>query len=177
MDRRWLWWLLLPLGVIVVAIVAPFVHSGTGQAAAGPGSSTGQRETIVPLADDRGNAASLTQYRGRVVVLNLWASWCPPCRAEMPELQQFFVQNAARGVVVIGVNEGESAGRASEFARSLGITFPIWIDDEQRYGRVYAALGLPTTVVIDRAGIVVRGFDGPVTPADLQTAVAGIPAR
>jgi peroxiredoxin len=95
----------------------------------------------------------------------------------MPELQRFFVQNAARGVVVIGVNEGESAERASEFARSLGITFPIWIDDEQRYGRVYAALGLPTTVVIDRAGTVVRGFDGPVTPSDLQTVVAKIPAH
>jgi thiol-disulfide isomerase/thioredoxin len=177
LDRRWLWWLLLPLVGIVVAIVAPFVHSGAAQSTAGPASSTGQRETIVQLTDDRGSAASLTRYRGRVVVLNLWASWCPPCRAEMPELQRFFVQNAARGVVVIGVNEGESAERASEFAHSLGITFPIWIDDEQRYGRVYAALGLPTTIVIDRAGIVVRGFDGPVTPSDLQTVVAKIPAH
>jgi peroxiredoxin len=172
-----LWWLLLALAGIVVAIVAPFVHGGAGQSAAGPASLTGQRETIVALTDDRGSTVSLAQYRGRAIVLNLWASWCPPCRAEMPELQQFFMRNAQRGVVVIGVNEGESAQRASEFARSLGITFPIWIDDDQRYGRTYAALGLPTTIVIDRAGVVVRGFDGPVTPSDLQTVVDKLPQR
>jgi thiol-disulfide isomerase/thioredoxin len=114
----------------------------------------------------------LARYKGRIVVMNLWASWCPPCRAEMPELQQFYAQNVARGVEVVGVNEGESAQVAAAFARSLGISFPIWIDDEQRYGRVYAALGLPTTIVIDRDGTVLRGFDGPVTLPDLQAAVS-----
>jgi thiol-disulfide isomerase/thioredoxin len=167
----------LPLAAIVVVIVAPFVHSDTAQPAAGPNSLAGQRETVVPLTDDRGSPASLAQYRGRIVVLNLWASWCPPCRAEMPELQQFYAQNAARGVVVIGVNQGESSQRAAAFARSLDITFPIWIDEEQRYGRVYAALGLPTTIVIDRDGIVARGFDGPVTLADLAAAMQRISAH
>jgi thiol-disulfide isomerase/thioredoxin len=177
LDRRWLWWLLLPLAVVVVAIVAPFVHSSSIQSTAGPGSLAGQRESIVPLSDDRGAAVSLARYRGRVVVLNLWASWCPPCREEMPELQQFYTQNVARGVVVVGVNEGESAQRAAQFARSLGITFPIWVDEGQQYGRIYAALGLPTTILIDRTGTVVRGFDGPVTLSDLHASVERISTR
>ncbi|HEY1428599.1 MAG TPA: redoxin domain-containing protein [Candidatus Tumulicola sp.] len=173
MSRRWLWISIVAALLVAGAIVAPFVHSG-GKGANGPAALAGQPATVVALLDDRGAPVSLTQYRGRIVVMNLWASWCPPCRAEMPELQRFFERNAARGVVVVGVNEGESAQRASAFATSLGISFPIWIDDEQRYGRAYAALGLPTTIVIDRKGTVVRGFDGPVAFGDLQSALAQI---
>jgi len=90
----------------------------------------------------------------------------------MPDLQRLASQYAARGIAVVGVNEGESAQRASAFADSLGIRFPIWIDGAQRYGRTYAALGLPTTVILDRRGVVVRGFDGALTFAQMQTAVA-----
>jgi thiol-disulfide isomerase/thioredoxin len=173
MNQRWLWWLLVPVVAIAVSIVAPFVRpSGSGLGPAGPTALSGQPETVVALSDDFGRPVSLERYKGRIVVMNLWASWCPPCRAEMPELQQFYAQNVAHGVAVIGVNEGESAQRAASFARSLGISFPIWIDEEQRYGRVYAALGLPTTIVIDRDGTVLRGFDGPVTLPDLQAAVS-----
>jgi cytochrome c biogenesis protein CcmG, thiol:disulfide interchange protein DsbE len=173
MNQRWLWWLIVPVAAIAVLIVAPFVRSsGGGQGATGPTALSGQPETVVALSDDFGRPVSLERYKGRIVVMNLWASWCPPCRAEMPELQQFYAQNVARGVAVIGVNEGESAQRAAAFARSLGISFPIWIDEDQRYGRVYAALGLPTTIVIDRDGTVLRGFDGPVTLPDLQAAVS-----
>lgn len=173
MNQRWLWWLVVPVAAIAVLIVAPFVRSSGGaQGPAGPTALSGQPETVLALADDFGKPVSLERYKGRIVVLNLWASWCPPCRAEMPELQQFYSQNVARGVTVVGVNEGESAQRAASFARSLGISFPIWIDEDQRYGRVYAALGLPTTIVIDRDGTVVRGFDGPVTLPDLQAAVS-----
>jgi cytochrome c biogenesis protein CcmG, thiol:disulfide interchange protein DsbE len=170
-NRRWLWWLLVPIVAIAAWIVAPFVRTA-GPGAAGPTALAGQPETVLALTDDRGLPVSLAGYRGQIVVMNLWASWCPPCRAEMPELEQFYTRNAARGVAVIGVNQGESSQRAAAFARSLGISFPIWIDEDQRYGRIYAALGLPTTVAIDRDGTVMSGFDGPVTTADLQRLVA-----
>lgn len=133
----------------------------------------GQRAADFPLRDDAGATVSLAQLRGSVVVVNLWASWCPPCRAEMPELQRFADAYRARGVVVVGVNQGESAQRASAFARSLQIRFPIWLDQRQEYGRAYTALGLPTTVVVGRDGTIVRGFDGPLTFDELRAAVTG----
>lgn len=133
----------------------------------------GQRAADFPLRDDAGATVSLAQLRGSVVVVNLWASWCPPCRAEMPELQRFADAYRARGVVVVGVNQGESTQRASAFARSLQIRFPIWLDQRQEYGRAYTALGLPTTVVVGRDGTIVRGFDGPLTFDELRAAVTG----
>lgn len=132
----------------------------------------GQGAPVFALRDDNGNVVSLDQYHGKIVVMNLWASWCPPCRAEMPDLQTVAREFAKDGVVVIGVNQGESAQRAATFAHSLDIAFPIWVDDTQRYGRVYAALGLPTTVVIDRRGVVESGFDGPLTIQQMRTTLA-----
>ncbi len=118
-----------------------------------------------------GKADSLSRYRGHVVLLNLWASWCPPCRAEMPDLQRLYAADKSRKLVVLGVNQGESRERARMFARSLGIAFPILLDDQQEYGRVYGALGLPTTVVIDSSGVVKQTFDGALTYAQMKAAV------
>jgi thiol-disulfide isomerase/thioredoxin len=165
-------WILLAAGVVVVALIlVPLFRTGTSTQA-GPASLAGQAAPVYAIEDDRGARASLLAYRGRVVVMNLWASWCPPCREEMPDLQRLQDAFAKNGVVVVGVDQGESASRASAFAQSLHIAYPIWVDSEQRYGRVYAALGLPTTVVINRQGVVVRGFDGPLTYDQMRSAVA-----
>lgn len=104
-------------------------------------------------------------------MMNLWATWCPPCRAEMPDLQRLATRYAGAGLSIVGVNQGESPERARAFADSLRIGFPIWIDADQRYGRAYGALGLPTTVVLDRRGVVVRGFDGALTFEQMRSAV------
>lgn len=136
----------------------------------------GQPAPVFLLADDAGKRVSLAQYRGQVVVMNLWATWCPPCRAEMPDLQRLADAYRARGLVVVGVDEGESAERARAFADALRIGYPIWIDDQQRYGRVYTALGMPTTVVVGRDGNVVRGFDGALAYPQMQAAVADLVA-
>lgn len=157
--------------VIAAVIVIPFFRSDSTRPA-GPAGLAGSTAPVYAMHTDTGAATSLAAYRGKIVVMNLWASWCPPCRAEMPDLERLETQYAARGVIVVGVNQGESAARAAAFATSLGITFPIWIDDQQQYGRVYAALGLPTTVVIGRDGVVVRGFDGALTLDQMRAAVA-----
>jgi peroxiredoxin len=90
----------------------------------------------------------------------------------MPDLQRLANAYAGSDIAIVGVNEGESPQRARDFADSLGIHFPIWIDAAQRYGRTYAALGLPTTIVINRRGVVVRGFDGPLTFTEMESAIA-----
>jgi thiol-disulfide isomerase/thioredoxin len=131
---------------------------------------SGTTAPVFDLRDDRGAPATLAQYRGKIVVMNLWASWCPPCRAEMPDLERLAKTHPSK-LVIVGVNEGESPERAQTFAKSLGITFPIWIDGEQRYGRVYGALGMPTTVIVGSSGTIVRGFDGALTFDQMQAAV------
>ncbi len=157
------------LAIALIVLVPLFRNSSPH--ASGPSGLAGTTAPVFSLGDDRGATVSLAQYRGKLVVMNLWASWCPPCRAEMPDLQRLSSAYAARGVQVVGVNEGEAAQRASAFAASLGIHFPIWLDADQRYGRLYAALGLPTTVVIGRSGVVLKGFDGPLTFDQMQAAV------
>jgi peroxiredoxin len=173
---RYIVWLVAAAALgIAVFVLEPFFVSQTTRPG-GPEGLVGESAPIFDLRDDRGVPVSLDRYRGRVVLMNLWASWCPPCRAEMPDLQRLATARAASGIAIIGVNEGESPQRARAFADSLGIRFPIWIDAAQRYGRTFAALGLPTTVIIDRRGIVVRGFDGALTFAQMESAVAATAA-
>jgi peroxiredoxin len=156
--------------IALIVLVPLFLRSG-GARPSGPAGLVGTTAPVFTLRDDRGRPVSLLEYRGKLVVMNLWASWCPPCRAEMPDLERLAQRYGKRGVVVIGVNQGESAQQARAFAGSLGITFPIWVDQDQRYGRVYAALGLPTSVIIGRNGVVLRGFDGAMTFEQMRAAL------
>ena len=173
MNLRIRWLLIVAATAIALLIFVPLFRA-QGPSVSGPAGMVGQSAPVFVLRDDRGAGASLAQFRGKIVVMNLWASWCPPCRAEMPDLQTVAREYAKDGVVVVGVNQGESASRAAAFARSLDIAFPIWTDDAQEYGRGYAALGLPTTVVIDRRGVVERGFDGPLTIEQMRSAIGQI---
>jgi peroxiredoxin len=170
--KRIVWWL---AGVaMAIAGVLLYDYFGGGSAAVGPASLAGHSAPSFTVSDLGGRPTALADFRGRVVVLNLWASWCPPCRAEMPDLERLYRTYRARNVVVLGVDQGEAAARASSFAHSLGITYTILVDEAQSYGRVYKALGLPTTFIIDRDGTVVRGFDGPLTYDQMRAAVAPV---
>ena len=176
MSRRIFWIVASLAGALAaVAIVVPFFLAPSSRPA-GPAGFAGEAAPVFPLQSDAGEKVSLSQLRGRVVVLNLWATWCPPCRAEMPELQRLAAAERGQGVAVIGVNQGESADTARAFARSLQIHYPIWMDDRQQYGRAFTALGLPTTVVVGRDGIVVRGYDGALTYDQLRAAISGLTA-
>jgi peroxiredoxin len=171
---RYVVWSIAALALVVAIIVLEPLFVSQKASPGGPSSLIGEAAPVFALQDDRGRTVSLDRYRGRIVVMNLWASWCPPCRAEMPDLQRLANSYAGGTIAIVGINEGESAQRARSFAESLQIRFPIWIDASQRYGRIYAALGLPTTVIVDRHGSVVRGFDGPLTFDQMRSAVAGM---
>lgn len=159
------------IGAAVLIAVLVSIYLRPHSSGVGPQSLGGQPAVSYAAQDTSGRSQSLAQFRGKIVVLNFWASWCPPCRAEMPDLERLYAADRNRGVVVVGIDEGESAQHAAAFARSLGIGYPIWIDADQQYGRAYASLGLPASVVIDRTGTIVRGFDGPVSMQELQQTV------
>jgi cytochrome c biogenesis protein CcmG, thiol:disulfide interchange protein DsbE len=101
-----------------------------------------------------GNPIRLSDLRGQAVILNLWASWCPPCKAEMPALQNVHEQYAADGLVVLGVNMTyqDSAVSAVQFLEDGGLTFPVVMDVDGSVGRRYLMRALPTTFFIERSG-------------------------
>ena len=158
-------------GAVIIAVVLAVYFRGGGSQAAGPAALQGKVGPSFSVPSLNGNPSALDAYRGRVVVMNLWASWCPPCRAEMPDLQRLYQVYKTRNLVVLGVDQGESAQRVGQFAQSLGIHYPILLDQQQQYGRVYAALGLPTTILVNRDGVVVHGFDGPLSYQQMVAAV------
>jgi peroxiredoxin len=165
---------LFVFGGIAIVVIVFAAYAATGMrsgAAGGPAMLAGAPAQSFPAKRLDGSQDALDKYRGRVVLLNLWASWCVPCRQEMPDLQRLYVTEAGRGLVVLGVDQGESAEAAGAFARAHGVTFPILLDQDQRYGRAYAAVGLPTSVIVDRSGHIVRGIDGMLTLADMHAAI------
>ncbi len=109
-----------------------------------------------------GRSVRLSDYRGKSVVLNFWATWCGPCRAEMPVFQQAYEQDGGRSLVILAVDYRESDEVVLAFQRDFGLTFPLVMDREGDVRAQYGAQGLPATFFIDRDGIVRTQNLGPV---------------
>ncbi len=142
----------------------------------GPAALAGAPAQSFEVRRTDGHTDSLARHRGRVVLLNLWATWCPPCREEMPALERFARENPNK-VIVLSVDQGESAEAALAFGKQFGITFPILVDEQQQYGRAYEGIGLPTSIIVGRDGHVVKGIDGAMTLEQMRAAVAPALAR
>ena len=99
-----------------------------------------------------GQPAKLSQFRGRVVVLNFWASWCPSCRAEARDFGDFARRYRDRGVTVVGVNIREDAATVRAFAEANDLDYPLLLDADGVVGRMYQVVGIPTTIIVDAAG-------------------------
>ena len=106
------------------------------------------------LTDLNGNSVSLTDYLGRVVLVNMWVAWCPPCKAEMPTLQAFYEKYKGDGFVIVGINDGETPDLVAPFVKDYGLTFPIWLDEEYQSEKAFNTMNLPSSYVIDRSGAV-----------------------
>ncbi len=166
------------VALVALAVVAWTVRSyfgaGGGPAGAGgggPAMLAGAPAQSYDVQTLSGAKDSLQNYRGHVVLVNLWASWCAPCRSETPALQELYRRDRAKGLVVLGIDQGESSAAAGAFAKEMNLSYPILLDEDQQYGRAYAAVGLPTSLVVDPAGRIVRGIDGELTLAQMQAAV------
>jgi len=104
---------------------------------------------------------SIREYRGSVVILNFWASWCRECRPEMPVLERLHREFSSRGLIIIGVNAREKEEPARRYARELGLTIPLVLDRDGKINALYGVVGLPTTFVIGRDGRAVGLAVGP----------------
>ncbi len=121
------------------------------------------------LADLNGVSHELSDYRGQVVLVNLWATWCPPCQAEMPILQEYFDRYRTAGFVVVAVEDGEPAADVKSFVGKYKMTFPVWLDPtHQATDHAFKTMGLPSSYVIDRSGQVRLMWLGAVSEENLE---------
>lgn len=107
-----------------------------------------------------GQSISLSGPRGSPVLINFWATWCPPCRDEMPYLQQVYEEWSDKGLVVLAINIGESPSEVKKFLQTHNLSLPVLLDTEENAARKYNITGIPTTFFIDSDGIIQQKIIG-----------------
>lgn len=124
-----------------------------------------------------GESVNLTDYRGQVVLINLWASWCPPCRAEMPAMQAVYDAYQDQGFVILAINatNQDNLAEAVDFARQNELSFPLLIDAQGQVSDLYQLRSLPTSFFIDRQGVVREVIiGGPMSETLIRTKITDL---
>ncbi|HCM97128.1 MAG: hypothetical protein A2X25_13155 [Chloroflexi bacterium GWB2_49_20] len=106
---------------------------------------------------------SLKDHQNNIVLVNNWATWCPPCKAEMPTLQTYYQTHADQGFVIIAIESGESIDEVSDFVHQYSLTFPVWIDKTGKALEAFNNWDLPSSYVIDRTGTVRLAWAGTIS--------------
>ncbi len=120
------------------------------------------------LQNINGNTESLSDFRQDVLLVNNWATWCPPCKAEMPTLEAYYEAHAAEGFMIVAIEAGEPKDAVSQFAQSYGLKFHVWVDPQNASLAVFRNQNLPNSYVIDRAGMVRYAWTGAISRAMLE---------
>jgi peroxiredoxin len=152
-----------------VSLASPAGAPGTGVTAPG-----------FTLSDMQGKPVSLADYRGKVVVLNFWASWCPPCRAEMPSMERLYGTLKGNDFVLLAVNvEKNGRSAVAAFSQKIPMSFPVLLDSDQHVSGLYRVGGIPQTFIINKKGEIVqevtgaRDWNSPETRKFLTTLMQG----
>ena len=133
----------------LVACAAFAIVAGTASSAIAPATAA---PDFTLHAMGGGANLRLKEQRGRVVMVNFWATWCGPCREEMPQLNRLYEKYRASGFVLLGVNVDDDSSKAAEVAKKLGVTFPVLLDTDKKVSKLYDLSTMPSTVIIDRDG-------------------------
>lgn len=113
-----------------------------------------------------GDKLTLSEYRGQKIILNMWASWCPPCIAEMPDMQEFYTNHQTDGIEILAINMTESEKNienVSKFIEDFSLTFPIVLDEKSQVADLYQVTTIPTTYILDSKRRVEQKIVGPMT--------------
>jgi cytochrome c biogenesis protein CcmG/thiol:disulfide interchange protein DsbE len=155
-------YLIFVVALIIVGATLVYAVAGRGSAPLREGPAP---DFTLELFD--GGQLSLNELRGQVVVLNFWASWCPPCRQEAPILEAVSEQYRGQGVTFVGLNYEDADSPARAFVEEFGITYPNGPDVRSRIARVYGVQGVPETFIINPEGEIAEVFIGSPTEAQL----------
>jgi thiol-disulfide isomerase/thioredoxin len=178
---------LIPTGMVVLGIAAAPLSAQTSvevyrtpQPSLEAGNRPGLAAPQFTLKTLAGPGASLSDYAGRPVLINFWASWCKPCRGEMPDIVAAYQAHQETGLEVLAINLTDQEGMKDvrKFVAELHMPFPVLLDDKGRVRRLYALIGVPTSVFIGSDGVVRVVNPGPITKETLERGLAAIlPAR
>lgn len=130
--------------------------------------TAGQPAPAFELETLGGERLSLSDLKGRPVVLNFWATWCTPCRKEMPEFQSLHDRFGPNGLAVLGINTGESKVAVADFRDQVKVSFPLLLDPQDEAQSAYRILPLPTTFFIDRTGVIRAIYPYQMTAAQIE---------
>lgn len=143
-------------------------------------TSLPEKESSAPdftLGTLDGSTITLSDLEGQVILINFWATWCPPCRKEMPALQQINNQYQERGFTVLAVNLRQETAQVSPFVKDLGLTFPVLLDLDGQVARRYRVRALPTTFLVDRSGVIRETIVGQLLHARVEDQVGSLLAE
>lgn len=177
LQQRPFWLVLIGLVIVLGGVWIVFSQAMRPAGLPNAGAATGLEPAPLvghPAPDFElktlaGTTLQLSDYKGQPVLVNFWATWCGPCRAEFPDFQQAFTDNAAE-LVIIGVNHTttDQVDLVGDFVAEMGATFPIVLDETGETVKLYRVLGLPTSVFIDRNGVINEIFTGPINQAYIE---------
>jgi peroxiredoxin len=174
-QRRALFASILVAGLAWLLISAD--RTGTSTAGQIPAPQVGFLAPDFTLSTPEGETITLSELRGKAVLVNLWATWCPPCRAEMPAIQKLYQEYRDQGFVVLAVNATyqDDASKIPAFTREYGLTFPILLDLTGNVSHQYQLRSLPSSYFIDRQGIIQEVvIGGPMAETLLRTRIEKI---
>jgi cytochrome c biogenesis protein CcmG/thiol:disulfide interchange protein DsbE len=161
------------VGVVLFLAVAAVACSGPGEAVP-QGISEGNRARDFTLETLDGRQVSLSDYKGSAVLINLWATWCDPCRAEVPDIEAAYRAHRDEGFVVLGVNLEEPRETVKPFVEEFGITYPVLLDGRGEVMKAYRGSGLPMSVMVDRDGVIRVRHSGFLSAAQLDKYLAQV---
>jgi cytochrome c biogenesis protein CcmG, thiol:disulfide interchange protein DsbE len=174
-SRKSIPFLLLGLGLLLIVVSAYFIWRRATPPTE-PLTVPARVRFPAPalsLNDAQGVARSLADYQGQVVLVNLWATWCPPCKEEMPTLQAFYDKYREDGFVIIAINDGDPTPDVLQFVEDYQLTFPVWLDPTySATEEAFHTLNLPASFVIDRDGIIQLTWVGGISYSALEEYVA-----
>ena len=169
--------LMIGTGLVAIGIVFFILLYNPAASPDDPSAIPAQVDFASPkltLTDLSGKPVSLDDYLGSVVLVNLWATWCPPCKAEMPSLQTFYEDHKADGFVLVAIDQEETLEVVKPFVAKFGLTFPIWLDENYLAQRKFNTESLPSSFVIDRTGRVRLMWFGGISKKNLEKYVADV---
>jgi len=164
-------------GLLIVGIVALILLPNPGASASpikvelNPPARVSYPAPDIQLYDIKGNPVSLTNYLGQVVLVNNWATWCPPCREEMPILNGYFRDHQRQDFILVAIDAGDPADMVSDFVARYGMDFPVWLDPSSSALNSFRNNYLPSSYLIDRQGQVIMVWNGAVTRASLEQSI------
>lgn len=126
------------------------------------------------LENVRGGTQSLEDFRGQVVLVNNWATWCPPCKAEMPSLQKYYAAYQGEGFILVAINAGDGKPEVDKFVRDYGLTFNVWLDPNGAALNAFRNGNLPNSYVLDRTGTVRYAWTGEISYEMLEKYVTPV---